>query len=79
MARWSKLGLIAGGGTLPQRIASACTRRAEPIFIVRLKGMAEEDIYFARRDRELIEALHRRRARESQLSENRDKRKDAGR
>ena len=46
---------------------------------LRLKGMAEEDIYFARRDRELIEALHRRRARESQLSENRDKRKDAGR
>ncbi|HOP19548.1 MAG TPA: UDP-2,3-diacylglucosamine diphosphatase LpxI [Amphiplicatus sp.] len=41
MARWSKLGLIAGGGTLPQRIASACTRRAEPIFIVRLKGMAD--------------------------------------
>lgn len=27
---------------------------------LRLKGMAEEDIYFARRDRELIEAMHRR-------------------
>ena len=25
---------------------------------LRLKEMAEEDIYFARRDRELIEALH---------------------
>ncbi len=25
---------------------------------LKLKGMAEEDIYFARRDRELIEALH---------------------
>lgn len=29
---------------------------------LRLKGMAEEDIYFARRDRELIDALHKRRA-----------------
>lgn len=28
---------------------------------LRLKEMAEEDIYFARRDRELIEALRRRR------------------
>ena len=27
---------------------------------LRLKAMAEEDIYFAKRDRELIEALHRR-------------------
>jgi hypothetical protein len=27
---------------------------------LRLKEMAEEDIYFARRDRELIEALRRR-------------------
>jgi len=28
---------------------------------MRLKGQADEDIYFARRERELIEALHRRR------------------
>ncbi len=28
---------------------------------LRLKALAEEDIYFAKRDRELIEALHRRR------------------
>lgn len=27
---------------------------------LRLKGLAEEDIYFARRDRELIDALHHR-------------------
>lgn len=33
---------------------------------LRLKGMAEEDIYFARRDRELIEAMHRRRAQQLQ-------------
>ena len=31
---------------------------------MRLKEMAEEDIYFARRDRELIEALRRNRRRE---------------
>ena len=29
---------------------------------LRLKGLAEEDIYFARRDRELIAALRRRRS-----------------
>ena len=29
---------------------------------MRLKEMAEEDIYFAQRDRELIEALHRKKA-----------------
>jgi hypothetical protein len=29
---------------------------------LRLKGLAEEDIYFARRDRELIEALHQRKS-----------------
>jgi hypothetical protein len=28
---------------------------------LRLKGMAEEDVYFARRDRELIDDMHRRR------------------
>jgi hypothetical protein len=33
---------------------------------LRLKGMAEEDIYFARRDRELLEELHRRQANEGQ-------------
>ena len=27
---------------------------------LRLKALAEEDIYFAKRDRELIEALHKR-------------------
>ncbi len=29
---------------------------------MRLKEMAEEDIYFARRDRELVEALRRKKA-----------------
>ena len=35
---------------------------------LRLKGMAEEDMYFARRDRELIDAIRRRRSREAQSS-----------
>lgn len=35
--------------------------------ILHLKEQAEEDIYFARRDRELIEALHRERAGEPPL------------
>lgn len=38
---------------------------------LRLKGKAEEDIYFAKHDRELIEAMHRRAdnlALESELS-----------
>lgn len=29
---------------------------------LRLKGMAEEDIYFARRDRELINAMRKRKS-----------------
>ena len=29
--------------------------------IMRLKGMADEDVYFARRDRELIQELHKER------------------
>lgn len=36
---------------------------------IRLKEMAEEDIYFARRDRELIEALRRKRAQRDQAEE----------
>jgi hypothetical protein len=32
---------------------------------MRLKEMAEEDIYFARRDRELIQALRRKQAEEA--------------
>lgn len=41
MARWKKLGLIAGAGALPERIASACRRRGDALHVVRLKGMAE--------------------------------------
>lgn len=34
--------MIAGGGSLPIRVASACRERGEPIHIVRLQGAADE-------------------------------------
>lgn len=43
MARWRKLGIIAGAGALPRRLAEASAHTAEPPFIVRLSGMADED------------------------------------
>src|ERR1700744_5064164 len=35
-----KLGLIAGGGTLPVEIAEHCERSGRPLFVIRLKGFA---------------------------------------
>jgi len=35
-----KLGLIAGGGTLPVEIARHCGRSGRPLFVIRLKGFA---------------------------------------
>jgi len=40
---------------------------------LRLKGMAEEDIYFAKRDRELIDAISKRRSAQHHGPENRAK------
>ena len=37
-----KLGLIAGGGNLPIEIAEHCEQAGRPLFIVRLKGFADE-------------------------------------
>ena len=42
MSRWRKLGIIAGGGALPARIASACAERDEPFYVVRLQGFADK-------------------------------------
>ncbi len=39
-----KLGLIAGGGSLPVEIAEHCERAGRPFFIVRLKGFAGPDL-----------------------------------
>ena len=36
-----KLGLIAGGGSLPVEIAEHCQRSGRPLFVIRLKGMAD--------------------------------------
>ena len=36
-----KLGLIAGGGALPLEIVRACDMVERPVFVVRLKGMAD--------------------------------------
>ena len=39
-----KLGLIAGGGTLPLEIAQHCEQAGRPVFIVRLKGFAGPEL-----------------------------------
>jgi DUF1009 family protein len=36
-----RLGLIAGGGRLPIEIAAHCRRAGRPVFVVRLKGLAD--------------------------------------
>jgi DUF1009 family protein len=38
----TKLGLIAGGGSLPLEIAEHCRRSGRPVFVVRLKGFVDE-------------------------------------
>lgn len=39
-----KLGLIAGGGTLPLEIAAHCEQAGRPVFIARLKGFADPEL-----------------------------------
>lgn len=38
------LGIIAGGGALPVELARACAAAGRPIFVVRLKGMADPEL-----------------------------------
>ncbi len=40
MVRWRKLGILAGGGALPECIASSCAERAEAFHIIRIIGSA---------------------------------------
>lgn len=37
----TRLGLIAGGGALPQAVARRCEAEGRPLFVVRLKGFAD--------------------------------------
>jgi hypothetical protein len=39
-----KLGLIAGGGSLPVEIAEHCQRSGRPLFVIRLKGFAGQHL-----------------------------------
>jgi hypothetical protein len=39
-----KLGLIAGGGTLPVEIAEHCERSGRPLFVIRLRGFAGPEL-----------------------------------
>jgi DUF1009 family protein len=39
-----KLGLIAGGGSLPVEIADHCERSGRPVFVIRLKGFAGPEL-----------------------------------
>lgn len=41
---WRKLGLIAGSGMLPQRIAEAAAAKAGGVFVLRLSGVADAAI-----------------------------------
>ena len=36
MTRWRKLGIVAGGGALPARLADACQRQGWPFFVIRI-------------------------------------------
>jgi DUF1009 family protein len=42
MARWRKLGVVAGGGALPKRIADGRLARGEAVHVVRLAGWADD-------------------------------------
>ncbi len=39
-----KLGLIAGGGALPVEVATYCQRAGRPLFVARLKGIADDEM-----------------------------------
>lgn len=42
MARWQKLGLVAGGGGLPARIVNECEKRGELVELIKLAGTVDE-------------------------------------
>ncbi|WP_031553367.1 LpxI family protein [Parvularcula oceani] len=40
--RWNKLGILAGGGNLPARVAEGCAAAGAPFAMIRLSGYADE-------------------------------------
>ena len=44
MARWQKLGVIAGGGALPVRIVAEREARGEPYHLIRIDGSVDEQL-----------------------------------
>ncbi len=44
MRRWKKLGLIAGGGNLPLRLAQSCQNLEAPFYVIRLLSYADEEM-----------------------------------
>ena len=41
MADWKKLGVIAGAGDLPVRLAEHCAATQQPYFVARIEGLAD--------------------------------------
>ena len=46
----SKLGIVAGGGSLPQRLIEACRREGREVFVVAVKGQADAALLAAAPD-----------------------------
>ena len=44
MARWTKLGVIAGSGNLPVKVAASCVARDAPFHVIRVAGAADESL-----------------------------------
>jgi len=45
MTRWRKLGIIAGGGALPVKIAAGCSAQGAPFHVIRLAGMTDAALH----------------------------------
>lgn len=44
MPRWSKLGIIAGGGDLPVRLAQTCVTAGHDFYVIRLRSFVSEQM-----------------------------------
>ena len=42
MTRWKKLGIVAGGGALPVKIAATCRARGDEYSLIRLMGFSDD-------------------------------------